>query len=33
VRQAARMITVEERRDMERTSVLVRLPATEIARR
>jgi len=32
-RQAARMITVEERRDMERTSVLVRLPATEIARR
>ena len=33
VRQAARMITVEERRDMERTSVLVRLSATEIARR
>ena len=33
VRQAARMITVEERRDMELTSVLVRLPTTEIARR
>ena len=33
VRQADRVITVEERRDIERTSVLVRLPATEIARR
>lgn len=33
VRQAARMITVEDRREGERTSVLVRLPAVDVARR
>ena len=32
-RQAARMITVEERHADEGTSVLVRLPAVEVARR
>ena len=33
VRQAVRTITVEERRDAERTSTLDRMPAAEIARR
>ena len=33
VRQAVRTITIEERRDDERTSVLARVPAAEIARR
>ena len=33
MRQAARTITVEERRDAERTSVLVRVPAAELANR